>query len=122
VISIHEPDVLSSVEVGVEKPSVESLQALMWNRVGLVRDDYGLGEAREKLSTWQASQPKPRTPADFELSNMTLIGRLMAIAARERRESRGGHWRTDFPSSDPNWQCHIVLSKTAAARSARELR
>jgi L-aspartate oxidase len=122
VVSIHEPDVLSSVEVGVEKPSLESLQALMWNRVGLVRDYYGQSEAREKLSSWQAAQPKPRTAAEFELSNMILIGRLMAIAARQRRESRGGHWRSDFPSSDPNWQCHIVLSKAAAARSAKELR
>jgi L-aspartate oxidase len=94
----------------------------MWNRVGLVRDEDGLSEARNQLSAWHASLPKPRTPAEFELSNMMLIGRLMAIAARERCESRGGHWRSDFPVSDPNWQRHIVLSKTAAARSAMEVR
>jgi len=108
--------------VGPQKPSLEALQALMWNRVGLVRNERGLSEARNQLSAWVASLPRPQTPAEFELSNMILIGRLMAIAACERRESRGGHWRSDFPVNDPNWQRHIVLSGVAAARSATEVR
>jgi L-aspartate oxidase len=55
------------------------------------------------------------------LANMILIGRLMSTAADERRESRGGHHRSDFPNTDPRWRRHIVLSKAEAARSAREV-
>jgi L-aspartate oxidase len=104
-----------------EQPSLGALQSLMWNQVGLVRDEQGLSDARNKLSTWQSSLPKPVTPAEFELSNMILIGRLMATAASQRRESRGGHYRSDYPVSDPIWQRHIVLSRAAAARSATEV-
>ncbi|HKA17984.1 MAG TPA: L-aspartate oxidase [Blastocatellia bacterium] len=121
-IKIHDTEEFPSFEVATQRPSLEDLQALMWNQVGLVRDERGLGAARNTLSAWQASLQKPRTPAEFELSNMILIGRLMAIAARKRCESRGGHFRSDFPVPDPNWQCHIVLSGAAAARSATEVR
>jgi L-aspartate oxidase len=56
------------------------------------------------------------------LTNMILIGRLTATAAIERRESRGGHYRRDFPAADPRWRRHIVLSKASAARCAKEVR
>ena len=121
-LKVHDTEGFFTRELHTQKPSLKDLQDLMWNRVGLVRDEPGLSEARHKLSAWQNSLPKPRTPAEFELSNMILMGRLMAIAALQRKESRGGHWRSDFPVSDPNWQCHIVLAGAAAARSATEVR
>ena len=121
-LKIYDTEQFFTREEETQKPSFEDFQDLMWNRVGLVRDESGLSEARIKLSAWQTSLRKPRTPAEFELSNMIMIGRLMAIAARERCESRGGHWRSDFPVSDPNWQRHIVLAGAAAARSATEVR
>jgi L-aspartate oxidase len=120
-LKIHVTEEFPAREGPNQEPTLEVLQALMWNHVGLVRHEQGLSEARNKLSVWQSSFTQPRTAAEFELSNMILIGRLMAIAARRRRESRGGHFRSDFPVSDPNWQCHIVLSGTAA-RSATEVR
>jgi L-aspartate oxidase len=103
-----------------EKPSLASLQELMWNQVGLVRDEAGLSAAHTALALWQSAMGEPRTPADRELENMLLIGKLMAMAALERRESRGAHWRKDYPDADQLWQRHIVLSKAPATRSARE--
>lgn len=105
----------------LEKPSLPALQKLMWNQVGLMRDEAGLRAARTELAPWQNALPEPRTPADHEFKNMILIGSLMATAAIERRESRGGHCRRDFPDADTQWRRHIVLSKAAAARCAKEV-
>jgi L-aspartate oxidase len=87
-----------------------------------VRDEAGLCVARGELAVWQNALPESRTSAEHELNNMILLGGLMATAAIERRESRGGHCRSDFPDADPRWQRHIVLSKAAAARCAKEVR
>jgi L-aspartate oxidase len=106
----------------VAKPSLTGLQKLMWDQVGLVRDEADLSAARAELAAWQGVLPQPRTTANHELMNMILIGKLMAMAALERRESRGGHSRRDFPKEDPRWLRHIVLSKAAAARCAKEVR
>ncbi len=105
----------------VEKPSLAALQKLMWDQVGLVRDEAGLSAARTELAVWQHALQEPHTAAEHELKNMVLIGSLMATAAVERRESRGSHCRRDFPAADPRWQRHILLSRVAAARRAREV-
>jgi L-aspartate oxidase len=104
-----------------ENPTLAALQKLMWTRVGLVRDEVSLIAARSELVRWRRALPEPQTVAEHELNNMVLIGGLMATAAIERRESRGGHYRSDFPAEDPSWRRHIVLSKTAAARCAKEV-
>lgn len=106
----------------VEAPSLAVLQKLMWEQVGLVRDEHNLCIAQTELAAWQDALPQPHTAEEHELRNMTLIGRLMATSALARRESRGGHSRSDFPDEDPRWQRHIILAKAAAARCATEVR
>lgn len=109
-------------QVTADTPSISALQELMWNRVGLVRNSAGLVEARTQLASWQQSVSEPANSSEYELQNMLLIGRLMAIAALERCESRGSHCRSDFPDTDPKWNRHIAVSKRKAARSAKESR
>jgi L-aspartate oxidase len=106
----------------VATPSLPALQDLMWNRVGLVRDRAGLSAARTELALWQNASPGAITPAEHELKNMLLLGYLMATAALERTESRGGHCRSDFPDADPRWQRHIVLARAEAALCAKEVK
>ena len=110
-------------EIGstIDDRSLAALQQMMWDRVGLVRDEAGLRGAQTALTTWLGAMPEPRTASEHEFANMMLIGGLMATAADERRESRGGHHRSDFPNTDQKWRRHIVLSKAEAARSAREV-
>ena len=103
-----------------EPPSRRLLQQLMWDHVGLVRNESDLRSARIELSTL-VRMAEPRTTSDHELANMVLLGELMASAAAERCESRGGHQRSDFPHTDPHWRRHIVLSRMAAARFAKEV-
>jgi L-aspartate oxidase len=108
-ISETMPDGLNQPKI--KKPTLAALQRLMWHQVGLVRDEAGLTATRTELAAWEAASCEPITPAEHELNNMILIGKLMATAALERCESRGSHCRSDFPNTDPGWRKHIVVSK-----------
>lgn len=104
-----------------EELSLASLQKLMWDHVGLIRNEAGLTAARTILADWQLTLPEPQTASDHELKNMVLIGKLMATAALERRESRGSQCRSDYPNADPRWRRHILLSRAAVALCASEV-
>jgi len=100
--------------------NLPNLQSLMWDKVGIIRSGDGLTEAANILATWRPSAAKvggkdglpSLTPADqssYELNNLVLCARLMTEAALLREESRGAHFRTDFPRSSPEWQHHIIF-------------
>ena len=68
-----------------------ALQQLMWEHVGLLRDDAGLADAVRTLSSWEA--PQPRTPAGQEDANLLVVARAVASAALARPDSLGAHFR-----------------------------
>jgi len=79
-----------------DRPLPGSVQTLMWNAVGLVREASQLRPAVEQLKSWSAR------------SDLALLGYLIASAALRREESRGGHYRTDFPARDDlHWRIHV---------------
>lgn len=96
-------------------PSREALQALMWDNVGIVRNADGLKTALAQLRAWQSAGPQRPTTNDqrpaHELRNMVTVGQMMAEAALTREESRGAHYRTDFPDPRDEWRRHIVFRK-----------
>ncbi len=91
-------------------PSLPALQQLLWDKVGIIRSKEGLVEAADTLAAWQESLPLPKDRPSYELANLALTGRLVTEAAIIRQESRGAHFRSDFPKSLPKWQRHIVLA------------
>jgi len=90
--------------------SLSTLQQLLWDKVGIIRSREALTEAADILAVWQKSLPQPRDRPSYELSNLVLTGRLVTEAALLREESRGAHFRSDFPQSSPQWQRHIVFT------------
>ena len=84
---------------------------MMWDKVGIVRDGAGLEQASRQLTAWQRSQTAPHDRPSHELANMILTGRLMAEAALIREESRGAHYRTDFPERRDEWLRHITFRR-----------
>ncbi|UCH50986.1 MAG: L-aspartate oxidase [Chloroflexota bacterium] len=93
----------------VSRLNLSNLESLLWDKVGIVRSGDGLSEAVDILATWQALLSQPTDRPSYELNNMVLNARFMAEAALLRKESRGAHFRTDFPKSSPDWQKHIVF-------------
>ena len=93
---------------GAPSSTQTALRELMWTKVGLVRNGIHLREAADTLAEWQQQEPPAQTPDARELWNMVLIGRLMAEAAVEREESRGAHFRNDFPSTRDTWRRRLV--------------
>lgn len=97
---------------GLSTPSLSALQQLLWEKVGIIRNKEGLTQAAETMAGWQKRLPRPVDRPTHELSNLILTGRLVTEAALLREESRGAHFRTDFPHTSPEWQCHIVFTKS----------
>jgi L-aspartate oxidase len=89
------------------------LQKIMLRYVGLKRNAYGLNKAKDeltKLSTFLQYRYTKRE--EFEFINLFICAHLVTLAALEREESRGGHYREDFPErNDDIWQKHIVFNE-----------
>jgi len=94
----------------VPAPSLSALQQLHWDKVGIIRNKEGLTQAADTLAAWQKSLPQPTDRRSHELNNLVLTGRLVTDAALLREESRGAHFRSDFPQSSPKWQHHIIFT------------
>jgi len=96
----------ASVDAAGDSGLIATVRRLMWEKVGLVRDEAGLAAAVAELKSLAAAHPQ----ASGEARNLLCVARLVAEAALERRESRGGHYRSDFPESDPAWQRRLYLT------------
>lgn len=86
-------------------PGEDEVRALMWKEVGLARERSGLTRAIEALDRWYAAvAPEDAraelTPGQARLVSIVTVGRLIARAALRREETRGGHYRSDFPERD----------------------
>ena len=83
------------------------LQQLMWDAAGLVRDGADLEEAAAELRRWKS--PAVTDAKAAEDANLLVVARAVVASALARRESRGGHYRTDFPQTDPAQARHSAI-------------
>jgi L-aspartate oxidase len=91
-----------------------SLKSLMWRAAGVRRTAETLCEAQETIDRWchYVLSRQFAEPAGWELQNMLTISRLMISAALQREETRGVHYRTDFPEiDDAHWRRHIPFRR-----------
>jgi len=92
-----------------------SIPDLMWRSAGLLRTATGLTEAVESIEPmYQAALMRARRDGAADLDswrrlNLTTVARLIARAALRREESRGAHFRADFPArDDTHWRFHVI--------------
>lgn len=88
-----------------------SLTSLMGRNVGISRDASGLAAALAQVDFWDryVGRREFDRPVGWELQNMLLVARLMILGAAERRESRGVHYRSDFPEPAESEARHIAI-------------
>jgi L-aspartate oxidase len=91
--------------------TLANLQDLMWRNVGIIRNGSRLILSARILYAWDKAMPIPSDRPTHELRNMVILSRLVVEAALLRQESRGSHFRQDFPNISLELEKHIVLVK-----------
>jgi L-aspartate oxidase len=89
-----------------------SLRSLMWRNVGITRSARPLIEAQQIIKFWQRYVMDKifDAPVGWECQNMLTVCLLIAYSAQMRRESRGVHFRTDYPNAnDKNFKRHTQI-------------
>ncbi|HJZ97100.1 MAG TPA: FAD-binding protein, partial [Candidatus Solibacter sp.] len=96
------------------------LEDLMWEKVGVVRNGKDLDAAVLQLAALEERAGNCATPGDaasnpawneaMNLANLCVNASMVARSAAIRTESRGAHYRQDFPAPDPEWLKHIFLT------------
>ncbi|HEV3310036.1 MAG TPA: L-aspartate oxidase [Chloroflexota bacterium] len=104
------------------------LQAACWRNLGIVRSENGLLEILSGVEEYAGHHDDRGnlTARDAEDQNLRLLARLMAKSGLIRTESRGAHFRGDYPVLDSRWRTHIVHSLSGVSiepidTSVREL-
>ncbi|HEV8413773.1 MAG TPA: fumarate reductase/succinate dehydrogenase flavoprotein subunit [Bryobacteraceae bacterium] len=103
------------------------LQDIMQNLVGIVRTESEMQEALGKIAALRVRAAKAGITGNIEyntgwhtaldLDNMLSISEMIAIAALERKESRGGHFRDDYPEKDAEWgKYNLKIARGADGR------
>jgi L-aspartate oxidase len=91
---------------GAAQVAADRVREVMWQHAGIARTAKGLRTAVGELAEIEERLP---TGATEEL-NLVQTARLIVETALQRKESRGGHYRSDFPRAKSNWRGrHIEL-------------
>ncbi len=89
----------------------DMLRKVMFGRVGIIRSYESLDAALQFINQQEPLfRHNVLQKESFELKNMLIAAELMAKAALMRKESRGGHFRQDFPAQNNKWRGHLVFS------------
>jgi L-aspartate oxidase len=108
---------------GLAAPPVaaEDIQSLMWESAGVFRDREPLAGAAERVEdAWgrvvdDARAGRNASAGGWRIRAMVIVARLILRAAIRREESRGGHWRHDFPERDDlHWKRRVSDSRAGA--------
>jgi L-aspartate oxidase len=93
-----------------------ALASLMVRNVGIRRDAAGLNEAAQQVDFWDRYvwTRELHTIPGWELQNMLLVARLMILSALARKESRGVHFRSDYPGNDGPSAEHVTVTSATA--------
>ncbi|MBK9156018.1 MAG: L-aspartate oxidase [Chloracidobacterium sp.] len=100
-----------SISTAVKK----RVKRAMWERVGILRDEESLQRAITEFEQIAASNLSTSS------RNFVTLALLIARAALWREESRGGHYRTDFPEPSEDWKVHSIQKLGAEIRSEEKI-
>ena len=99
----------------VPRANAIDIRQLTWDRCGIVRCRDGLDPAIEQLEQYRC-QPMEPTRERAALRNIHQVALLIARSALAREESRGAHFRTDFPAKHAEFEKHSVIGRDSDVR------
>ena len=116
----------AEAEVMVLEHDWDLVRKVMWDYVGIVRADERLAIALERVRAIRRTVERfyvttVLTPAIVELRNIALLGELIVLCARSRRESRGLHFTLDYPGRhDEARDTHVQRHQSLAGETCSE--
>ncbi len=107
---------IRSLEPARTGATLTALTGIMQREAGIVREGEGLERAVAGILRLEEDLAEhPMSRGGLEVRNMLYIGRLIAESALKRRESRGSHYRSDFPEKEPGRGRHSIIAPGAPA-------
>jgi L-aspartate oxidase len=94
--------------------TVNEVRSILWNKVGIIRNGEHLREALKRLDSLLLGRPAAPSSQFYEACNILEVGRIITQSALAREESRGAHYRSDFPLKEEATPAkHSFASKDA---------
>jgi succinate dehydrogenase / fumarate reductase, flavoprotein subunit len=96
---------------------LNSIKAIMWRNVGIIRDAEKLLIAQQTIKKLQdeaqslVAEDKSLIQSCLEVQDMLKTAEVIILSALARKESRGAHYRSDYPELDPAWEKNIRVCK-----------
>jgi L-aspartate oxidase len=98
------PDVPAWV---VSSTTREGLQRAMTRGAGVIRSAPSLRATASTLDGLRSTRSADPRPENWEVTNLHTVATALLAAAALREETRGCHWREDFPDADESWRTHL---------------
>ncbi|HEU4402333.1 MAG TPA: L-aspartate oxidase [Candidatus Polarisedimenticolia bacterium] len=111
-----DPDRIRSIDPEAAERTVAALRRVMTEQVAILREAAGLARAVHAILDLEGGlSERPPSRAGLEARNLLFVGRLIAESALRREESRGSHYRSDFPAREPGRGRHSIIAPGAPA-------
>jgi L-aspartate oxidase len=94
----------------VDPAAIDHIQRLMTTHAGVLRSGPGLAIAADELRKLGEQQSSEPTLAAWEATNLHLLASALVASATLRTETRGSHWREDYPDPSAAWLGHLIVT------------